>query len=63
MKTICMLCIQEGKSGVETPCSHDIAFAKAATVVDHDYPPVYDRLLRAWVNYPPHGGPGQGEKE
>jgi hypothetical protein len=29
----------------------------------HTYPPVYDSLLKAWVNRPPHGRPGQGAKE
>ena len=64
MKTICMLCLEEGKPGMKPPCAHDIAFAKAATtVIRHEYPPVYDSLLKAWVNNPPHGRPGQGAKE
>jgi hypothetical protein len=28
----------------------------------HDYPPVWDETLKAWINNPPWGKPGQGAK-
>ena len=54
------------------PCSHWEGTPVACTVradavrlqlAAHEYPPVYDSLLKAWVNNPPHGRPGQGAKE
>ncbi len=29
----------------------------------HNYPPVWDETLKAWINRPPHPGPGKGAKE
>ncbi len=29
----------------------------------HDYPPIWDETLKAWVNAPPHARGGQGAKE
>jgi hypothetical protein len=36
--------------------------AEVSAGSDHNYPPVWDETLKAWINNPPWGKPGQGAK-
>lgn len=64
--SICYQCHAEGLPQT-LPCKHDEQWAKLAVEGEnptrHEYPPVWDETLKAWINNPPWGKPGQGAKQ
>ena len=57
--SVCMLCVEAGNPQVSV-CQHDVAFAAAYLQPVHEYPPVWDSTLKAWINQPPYPTPGRG---